>query len=260
MTQPPPAHQPGAAARRLVHGPPPGATVLAPSTPTKATERPTETATGPHTEAPPRTAAAPAPRPGPQAPRHPHTTASATAPRPRPTAPAAATPGAPRHPPMASQPLPQAPAALTAGAIRPAKAVERTMRPPPVPVWVRPHLRPSTPRRPVRTRRPLRPRSALPLPVLGRAAGVLMLRLPRRLGPPLLLLAVATTVPRRRPRTAARRKPRLPRGRFAMLMMIEGWDARKMEGGETGLVAVMEEGRDDGVRQKMGFTTTAQRT
>lgn len=45
-----------------------------------------------------------------------------------------------------------------------------------------------------------------------------------------------------------------------MLMMIEGWDARKMEGGETGLVAVMEEGRDDGVRQKMGFTTTAQRT
>jgi transcription elongation factor SPT5 len=126
VTQPLPAHLPGAAARPLAHAPPPGATAPAPSILTMATGQPTEMATAPHMEEPQRTAAAPAPRPGPRAPRPPLTTASATAPRRLRTAPAAATPGAPRPPPTASQRLPPVPAAPTAGATHPARAAALT--------------------------------------------------------------------------------------------------------------------------------------
>ena len=217
------AHLRGAAARPLAHVLPPGATAPAPSILTTATGQHMETAIAPHTEAPHRMVVAPAPRLGPPVPRRPLTTVSATAPRRLPTAPAAATPGAPRHPPTASQRLPPVPAAPTAGVTRPVRAAALTRTTRLLLVLAsarrpRPH---SMPRLRVPTRRPPRLLSALRPLAPGRVVGAPTPRLPppwvRRPPRP----AGVTMVPRPLLLTAARRRRLLPRARSGMPMTTE---------------------------------------
>ncbi len=194
-------------------------------------------ATAPHMEAPPRTAVVPAPRPGPPAPRPRPTTASATAPRPLPTAPAAAaTPGAPRLPPTASQRPPPVPAVPTAGATRPAQAaaLTRMTRPLLALGWARRRRLRSTPRLRVPTRRLPRPPSALRRRVPGRVVGVPMPRLPRPWVRRRRLRAADTTVHRPRLRMVARRRRRRHRAGFSMPMMIEGAGEDKLVPGVNG--------------------------